>query len=152
MKCDNLFIDSCPDFILFFSQCYPFLPFTLVGPVSVPNMLIYVEHWVVDWCMFYRLSVTKCLCVQCLCPSDALFLCERDCDFCLSNVACFVLSASPFQWSWHCYGAHCCIVLLAIFFPLLDLEYCSTTKPLCMWSSVQKRLHYLSADSWSLES
>lgn len=27
------------------------------------------KHWVVDWCVFYRLSVTKCLCGQCLrCP------------------------------------------------------------------------------------
>lgn len=59
----------------------------------------------------------------------------------------FVLLSSPFQWSWHCYGAHVLYCRSNSF--LLWTKSCSTTQPLCMRSSVQKRL---SAHSWSLES
>lgn len=71
--------------------------------LSSQHAFLCVKHWVVDRCVSYRLLVTKCLCVQCPCPSDALS-CVRE-TLRLPNVACFVL-ASPFQWLWHCYGAH----------------------------------------------
>lgn len=80
------------------------------------------------------------------CPYDPVW--ERFCDFCSPNVACFVLPASPFQWSWHCCGAHVLYCWPYSFLSWTD----SVAKPLCMRSCVQTRLYYLSADSRSLES
>lgn len=113
MKCDNLFIDSWP--VCCISWSHPVFNFTSAGPASEPGMLLCVKHRVVDRCMFYRLLNAYVFSVSA--PQMPFPVWERSCDFRLPNVACSVLLASPFQWSWHLLRSTR-IVLLAILFPL----------------------------------
>lgn len=88
MKCDNLFIDSCP-----------------VGCVSQSHLVHrpsqFPTHQAVDgW--VWALKVIGCFCAQYLYHSDAL----SDVREILFARCGFVLLASPFQWSWLCDGAH----------------------------------------------
>lgn len=96
MKCDNLFIDSCPVGCVL--QSSPALHFTFVGPASVPNIAsVRIKHWVVDRCMFNRISVTKCFCVLSLplrCPFPVW---ERFLWFLLPHEACFCSSCFTFS-------------------------------------------------------
>lgn len=134
MNCDNLFTDSCPRVFAVTSRL-------LVHFASVRETLSCGQVCV--------LQVTKCLCVQCLRPSDALFLCERD----------SVISVCQ---TWHVLSSS-----LHLFNdPDIATEhmYCTVgqtlsshgqgpallTKPLCMWSSAQIRLYHLRV--WSLQS
>lgn len=128
MKCDNLFIDSCP-----------------VGCVSQSHLVHrpsqFPTHQAVDgW--VWALKVIGCFCAQYLYHSDAL----SDVREILFARCGFVLLASPFQWSWLCDGAH---VFYCRTFSILSrnhvLLFYSTTV-----HCVKKRLRYLSTDSRSL--
>lgn len=138
MKCDNLFVDSCPlpGLLSLRDRIPSFFSSTSVGPPpSLPNALLCV----VDRCTFYRLL--NAYVYQRLCPFFFPILCER--DSVISVCQTWHVSAFPL----HLFDdpdiamehTHTRIVLLVILFPLMELESCSTTKPLCMWSSVQAR-------------
>lgn len=116
------------------------------GPISEPNTLLCVKHWVVDRCVLYRLLNASVFSVST--PQMPLLLCERD----------SVISVCQM---WHVLS-----FLLHLFNdPDIAMEHtnctvghtlsshglksCSTTKPLCMWSSIQKKLYDLSAGVWS---
>lgn len=121
MKCDNLFIDSCP--VSCTLHLYPVLVYFCWVRLSSQHASLCKTPSCEQ--MYVVLLVTKCLCVTCLCPSDALscvreilcFLfakCGMFCSF------CFIFSMIlTLLWSTH-------IVLLTmlLFFTDQALLYC----------------------------
>lgn len=79
---------------------------------------------------------------------------ERFCDLLLPNMACFGLRAPPFQWCWHCRGAHILYCWPYSFLSWTKSRSTTTATPLCMWSAILRGLLCLSAgglsETWGL--
>lgn len=137
MKCDNLFIDSCP--VCWISRSYALVHFGW-APSQLPNTLlcVCVKHWVVDRCVFYRLLNAYVFTVSA--PQMPLFFPRVREILWFAFAKCGMFRPPCFTFSMILtllWSAR--IVLLATLVPRLDVESCSATKALCMWRSVQKK-------------
>lgn len=79
-----------------------------LGPVSAPQHASVCVWNTESWIGVCSIGLLNAYVFTVSAPQMPLFfpVWERFCDLRLPNVACFVLPASPFQWSWHCYGVH----------------------------------------------
>lgn len=137
-----------PDpFVIFHDHILSFSSL-LLGPSRSPTRfcLWNTELWI-DVCSIGSSMVMCSVSLPLRCP----FLCERDPGIYVCriwHVLSFLLHL--FNDPDICYGAHALYCWPYSF--LSWAKSCSTTKPLCMWSSVQMRLCYLSVEGWSSES